>query len=416
MSEEFQGVTEGASSSAGMADTSPAVTPTVETQQNEGLSQGEMTGAGTAPAVEGSAEPEIDLASIQPEAITDEQARKAFIHMRQGLRDAEDYRNQWTSATDWVAQRGGLEPIQSDVQMMDGLFAGDFEARVENFYRPLAQQNPQVYERIMEDFSTVPDMQDKVLQLMGVSPEDLPSVKDAIARGTWRDGAANASGALVELDDPNLRGVYNALGTVERRIADSLYGEELSAYLQDQGYRLAAQAYERQQAQQAQQAAIAQQKTATYQNVRGVVEKAVANLFPNDTNTVSLVLAGTEAELFGDAQGAALWAELERHIENGESRMVQAKLPQIIAKAQAIATKQAKGLSDMHEKARKFDELMRMGNEQEIADYFRRVRGSGQQPGQGVPVSSSNGRTSLPKPADAGKFDPANVLSYFPRN
>lgn len=455
MSDEFlgsSGVSESGAGSGSTADTSSAASPAAEAPATQTeISAGEPaslpreSAAETEGAVPAAAVPEPDpIEGIQPDQIADELARKAFIQQRLEIKDAKDYRaavdplfagaaQQW--GVDWSQatpeQREAIvRSVEADHQMVNSLYADTPDARMK-FFTDLSAQSPEAYKRIEADLASNMRMQALCLAELGCKPEELDEVVSWIQSGAWRDQKAATpekaeesvnQQTLDDIADPRRQQIYKDLPAHKRQIADKLFDNALDAYLDEQEGLLASERDAAEKAKrdaearaESQRQAVEQSKVRAYESVRGLVQQSLAKLFPNNEAALNLVLSAAEQRLYGTPEGAALWRELEGYLERGEVRAFQNKLPLMIAKARVIADEVAKPVNEMEDKARQFDELMRLGSPEQVMAFIAQARGKQTpiQPGHQPP---SNGHTSLADPGRAGQYDPANVVSYFPRN
>lgn len=458
MPEEIStGVAEAGVTSGETAGASPAASPAAEAQQTNnftGETAGQQPvatteGAGTATAV---AETDPDE-GIQPETFSDEKARNAFIHLRQQKQDARELRGVvdpvFTDAAksfgiDWSAatadeRRAVVATVESNHKMVDSLYGQTPEARGQ-FFESLFQQSPEAYFRLENDLATNQRMTALVLREMGFDLPDgtmgltseMQRAVDWLKSGSWRDQPrADASGADTALSEetlgllngfPDLQAAYKTLDKVGRAYADTLEGEQLGQFLRREKQAQDIQRSEADRHQREQQAfasqreqAVEETKQSTYHSVRNIVKESLAKIFPGNEEAQNLVIAAAESRLYSSEEGAALWNELEGFIEGGETRLLQAKLPQMIARARAIATETAKYLNERESKARQFDELMRMASPEEIMRYLTQARGAQTVMPAGSKVASNGNLSNMPDPTLAGKYEPANILSYWPR-
>lgn len=454
MPEEIStGVAEAGVTSGETSGAPPAASPAAEAQDNfTGETAGQQPvatteGAGTAPAV---AETDPDE-GIQPESFSDEKARNAFIHLRQAKTDAKELRGVvdpvFTEAArsfgiDWNAatpdeRRAVVAAVESNHKMVDSLYGTTPEARGE-FFETLYRQSPEAYFRLEKDLAQNARMTALVLREMGFDLPDgtrgltaeMQQAMDWLKSGTWRnqprteqtgDSAVSEETLGLLNGFPELQDAYKKLDKVGRTYADTLEGEQLGNFLRrERQYQTAehAEAERQKREDQAQREqftqAVEERKQSTYQNVRSIVKDSLAKIFPNNERALNLVLSAAESELYSSPEGAALWEELEGLIENGEQRLLQAKMPQMIAKARAIATETAKYLNERESKARQFDDLMRLTTPEEIMRFITTARGSQTvMPAGSRPTNGD--RPNMPDPSLAGKYEPANIISYFPR-
>lgn len=314
----------------------------------------------------------------------------------------------------WIEERGGLEYVQQDAEMVDKLFSSNVEDR-QRFYQNLAQDSA-AFERILTDFVTDPMVQERALQNM--DPQALLAYVE-------RAGLL-PQGYGVDIDPAVLATIPNEFQEVFRSLPPGVqedYGK-MSADLRNWNLRRDAQLYnsqkaeqqrqqrEQQQYQQQRAQAVQEQKAKVYNDVRSIIQQSLASIFPGNDQATNFVLSATEAALYSSPEGAALWGELESMIDNGQARGLREKLPLIIAKAKAVATQQAQWLNERESKARQFDELMRKASQEEILAYVNQMRGGMKQPSQGTTPQPTNGH--VPAPEKVGQYSHENILAYHP--
>jgi|SRR5262245_5541127 len=334
-----------------------------------------------------------------------EQWRDKFKSLLSGYKSLEsDHKPLKT----WVDQRGGLQYVQPDIEAFDGLFSENIESR-QQAYAHVYNQDAGAFERIITDFATDPMVQRRAIE--NISPQALLQYVQEL-------------GLLPEqyssnIDETVLQAIPAELQQVFRQLPAEVRDEYMlmqpgvrnwnlrrDAQLQNIQYEQSRTA--NQQREQAQY----EQKSKVYSDVRSIIQQSLAEKIPGNDQATQFVLQATETALYQSPEGAALWNELEAHIERGEARAVREKLPLLVTKAKAIATQQAVWLNERESKARQFDELMRLSNYDDIIRHVNQLRGGMKQPGQGVTPQPTNGH--IPKPEMAGQYDTANVLSYFP--
>lgn len=414
MLDESTGVTAGASTAAdssASADTGgqEAINPTVQGMNGADPSTPAQPVAenvsGADAGVEGFAISEEELAQAP------EQWREKFKSLLGGYKSLEADHKPLKS---WVEERGGMDYVRQDVEMVDKLFSANVEDR-QQFYAALYQDQA-AFGRFMTDVKTDPMVQREVLQAM--NPQELLQYVEQA--GLLPQGYGSQIDPAVMATIPQeLQEVFRSLPVgVQEQYADmepdlrnwqlrrdaQLYNSQKAE--RERGQR-EQQQYQQQRAQAAQDA-----KVKTYNDVRSIIQQSLASIFPNNDQATNFVLSATETALYQSPEGAALWNELEACIEGGQTREVRQKLPLLIAKAKAVATEQAKWLNDRESKARQFDELMTKVSQDEILTYIQRVRGGMKQPGPGTTPQPTNGH--IPKPDMAGQYARENVLSYFP--
>lgn len=412
MEDQNTGVTADASTATGF----PSVS--ADTGGQEATS---TTAAGTDPAQPvaenvGGADAGAESLPVTEEELAQapEQWRDKFTSLLKGYKSLETDHKPLKS---WVEQRGGLEYIQTDVEMVDRLFSPNLEDR-QQAYASLYQDEA-AFGRIFEDFVTDPDVQRAALQ--NIDPQTLLRyVEDA---GLLPQGYGSQVDPAVLATIPNeLQDVFRSLPTAVQ--------EDYAAHspeLRNWNLRRDAQLYnsqraERERAQREQQhyheqraQAAYEQKSKVYNDVRTIIQQALAEKIPGNEEALKFVLNATETSLYQSPEGAALWNELETHIDTGNVRELRQKLPLIVAKAKQIATSTATWLNGMESKARQFDELMRLSNYDDIIRYVNQLRGGMKQPGPGTTPAPTNGN-HMPKPELAGQYDRDNILSYGRRS
>lgn len=428
---ESSGVSGSVSESGGGADNSPSVPQTgIETDSN---SQGETPvqdqQAQSAETEQTSAappaEPEIpetdeDLANLS------ERERTPLVAQRQRLRElnkyqaeAEAFKTSVAPVADWVTQRGGGDPqaglalVQADTQMVDALFAPDPQDR-RGFYEALRTQDPQAFDRLIDDVSEADIVRDKIMQQLsneqlmqiaterglGLAPQDTDRPEDVPAE-VWNAMA------------PQIReGFYDMTRAAQDwHLKDAAERQQWNTEQQQakqQAEAKATQAYTQQ---------VEKFKTETYTSIRSMVQQSLAQHFSNDKEGLNFVLNATETAVWSSPEGQALWGEIEALIEAGNERGFRQKMPLLVAQAKAVASKQADYFNGQQSKARQFDELMRLASQEEILAYVARLRGGQKQPAPGTGLPRANGqRDSRPDPSKAGQYDRDNVKSYWPGN
>lgn len=443
-----------ASSDSGQAsDTPAAATSAAESTQSTATSQSQPVtgdqpitgqqsteGAATAPPPE--AEKPV-YEQIDPAQLADEKARNAFIQMRQGLKEADAFKSSQEPVAAWLQQRAeqqakalGYETVepemvqsifqqtQADVRLIDAAYSDDPNVRSEGFHQAFYQQDPAAYMRFISDIAADPNVQANSLMSLGVANEEIPDLVKAIQSGAWKNATQAVESSFNEdvmaevAQYPQLQEVYRSLPGYKQEIANGIYDpNQLANYLYEQQQLQETakqrQDWDRQQsnakAQEAQQQ-LASRKEGAYNTVRDTVKAALSSIFPNNPEAQDFVMSAAEAKLYSSPEGAALWHELEAHLENGQMRDYQLKLPQMMAKAKVIAMEQAKWLNSQAEKARQYDEIMRFGTAEEIQNYLNQQRGKQAVLRPGAPPAT-NGH-QLPNPKARGQYDPANIASY----
>jgi len=343
-----------------------------------------------------------------------ETERTPLINQRNRIRELNKWRTEAEPIRSWVDQRGGLEYVQSDVKLVDQLFSENLEDR-QQAYAALYQDSG-AWGRFMTDIVTDPTVQREVLQ--NIDPQELLGYVQQ--SGLLPQGyGSNVDPAILATIPAELQEVFRSLPPeVQQDYA------QMSDGMRNWNLKRDAQLYQGQQAerqrQQREQAAYQNQrlqaaheaKTKTYNDVRSIIQSSLAEKIPGNAQATQFVLQATETALYQSAEGAALWNELDAHIDKGEMRAVQAKLPLLVARAKAEAVKVATWLNDTQSKARQFDELMRLGSQEDVLRYLAQLRGGQKQPGPGTTPTPTNG--SVPKPELLGEYDRANILSYHP--
>lgn len=411
MLDESTGVTAGASTAAdssASADTGgqEAINPTVQgTDPGTPAQPVAENVSGADAGVEGFAISEEELAQAP------EQWREKFKSLLGGYKSLEADHKPLKS---WVEERGGMDYVRQDVEMVDKLFSANVEDR-QQFYAALYQDQA-AFGRFMTDVKTDPMVQREVLQAM--NPQELLQYVEQA--GLLPEGYGSyVDPAILASIPQELQEVFRSLPTGVQEQYAEMTPDVRNHQLRRDAYLHNSQKAERQRAQQQQQQqqqarmqAVNEQKTKVYQDVRSIIQSALAEKLPGSDEATSFVLNATEAALAQDPEGMALWNEIDSFIENGQARELRQKLPLIIAKAKQIATQKAAWLNERESKARQFDELMTKVSQDEILTYIQRVRGGMKQPGPGTTPAPQNGH--IPKPDMAGQYARENVLSYFP--
>lgn len=360
------------------------------------------------PAADQIPENDDDLANLS------ETERTPLINQRNRIRELNKWRTDVEPVKTWVDERGGLDYVRQDVEMVDKLFSANVEDR-QQFYAALYQDQA-AFGRFMTDVKTDPMVQREVLQAM--NPQELLQYVEQA--GLLPEGYGSyVDPAILASIPQELQEVFRSLPTGVQEQYAEMTPDVRNHQLRRDAYLHNSQKAERQRAQQQQQQqqqarmqAVNEQKTKVYQDVRSIIQSALAEKLPGSDEATSFVLNATEAALAQDPEGMALWNEIDSFIENGQMRELRQKLPLIIAKAKQIATQKAAWLNERESKARQFDELMTKVSQDEILTYIQRVRGGMKQPGPGTTPAPQNGH--IPKPDMAGQYARENVLSYFP--
>jgi len=406
------GVSTGESATPASGDSGSAVVP--QTTQGAEVSSDTATGEISAapPAAGGEEIPENDDdLSTLPET-----ERTPLINQRNRIRELNKWRTEAEPVKSWVDTRGGLDYVQSDVQLADQLFSENLEDR-QRAYGTLFQDSG-AWDRIKTDFVTDPTIQREVW-----ANSDPQEVLEYLRQGGHlpQGYGSNVDPAILASIPAELQEVFRSLPPeVQQDYAQmsdgmrnwnlkrdaQLYAGQKAEQQRQQRER---EAYQNQRMQAAHEA-----KTKTYNDVRSIIQSALAEKIPGDDQATRFVLQATETALYQSPEGAALWNELDAHIDNGEMRAVQAKLPLLVARAKAEAVKVATWLNDTQSKARQFDELMRLGSQEDVLRYLAQIRGGMKQPGQGTTPAPTNGH--IPKPELAGQYDYSNVISYGSRS
>lgn len=425
------GVTGSVSESGGVADNSPSVPQTgIETSSN---SQGESLDLQQPQGQETEANNEAPAAEIEiPENDDDlahltEQQRTPLIAQRLRLRELnasakehEAFKAQAEPVTNWIAERGngdfelGWQQVQSDQQHIDALFSPEKETR-ETFWNYIASQDQEAGKRIFQDVVSDPYVINEVAQ--GLTNDQIVTLAET-------RGLSLANAGMDDRPEDVPADVWNAMSPEIREGFYDMTRKAQDWHIADAQARAQAaktqQAQWQQQQRQARQAAEARTEQAignAYTTVRSAVEKSIASLYPNNPDAVNDILSITEQMVDKDPAASAVWGEIQAHIREGQMRQVQLKLPDLIGKAKAIATKVNERHNTVHSDARRWQELMRQASEKEILDYVQRVRGGQKapQPGTGTTVTS-NGNSRLPNPDKAGQYSRENIASYIVRN
>jgi len=397
--------------------------------QAEGQAESALAESPSAPAIETEVEP-------APETLIDpaqlgEKAGKAFAALRTKAKLADElsaFKATAEPIANWVQERGGIEPVQQDVQMLDALFAPELAGR-EPFYDYIGQQGgPEALTRMALDFASTPFVLDQALlnlgQGAGVTPDDLPALRELIASGAWRSVDQQAAQAftpdpaILQSIPEHLRETYQSLPPEVRADFDQR-PESVRTWDLQQAYIAQTAQREAQRGRLAQQraqeaadkAAKAEAKNQAYVSVQGIVRQKLASIFKDNEQAIDYTLSAVESKLYSSPKGETLWNELEAHLDEGEMREFNKKLPLIIAEAEAIASQQGKWLNEREDKARKFDDLMRLGSMDQIVQMVNQLRGAGRDPQGGQPVAP-NANGNIPHPERRGQFDPANIAAY----
>jgi hypothetical protein len=390
------GVTTEGSASSAAADSGSPVVPQTTDAQVDSTAETPIESAAP-PAADQIPENDEDLANLS------ETERTPLINQRNRIRELNKWRTEVEPLKSWIDERGGLEYVRSDAELMDKLFSEKFEDR-QQFYSNIAQDSV-AFERFMTDVATDPTVQREVLNNM--DPRELLSY-------------VQQAGLLPSNVDPAVRAtIPNELQAVFNSLPPAVQDEYalMAPEVRDWNLRRDAQLYniqhaERQRQQQQRTHQAYEQKSKVYNDVRSIIQQALTEKIPGNDEATKFVLYATETMLYQSEEGAALWNELEAHIDGGEMRAVRQKLPLLVAKAKAIATQQAVWLNERESKARQFDELMRLSNYDDIIKHVNQLRGGMKQPGPGTTPQPANG--NVPKPDLAGQYARENVLSYFP--
>lgn len=393
------GVTpEVSATSAGGDSGSPVVPQTAGAVDN---SDPNTTVDGAAPpAADEIPENDDDLANLS------EMERTPLVNQRNRIRELNKWRTGAEPVVNWAESRGGMERIQADAQMVDHLFSADLETRRQG-YTAFQNEDPAAFDRLITDVIDTPWVQDRFLERM-----DPQAVLDYAQRAGLIPDDVQVDPAVSASIPNELREAWNLLPAAVRDEYSRMSPDVRNWNLKRDAQIHNGQKAERERVQAERTHAINQQKTKVYQDVRSIIQSALAEKIPGSDEATSFVLDVTESAMLNDPECAALWNELSAHIEKGEGRSVREKLPLVIAKAKAIATQKASWLNERESKARQFDELMRKASQDEILAYVAQMRGGMKQPGPGSTPAPSNG--SIPKPDAVGQYDRANILSYHP--
>ncbi len=404
------GVTTGESASPAPSDSAvvPQTTTGADVNSDVAATTPGTDTSAAPPAADQIPENDDDLANLS------ETERTPLINQRNRIRELNKWRTEAEPIKSWVDQRGGMEHVRSDVEMIDKLFSENPEDR-QQFYASLYQDSG-AFGRFMTDVVTDPMVQREVLQ--NINPQELLQYVEQA--GLLPQGYGS------QVDPAVLATVPNELQEVFRSLPLAIQDEYalMNPDVRNWNLRRDAQLYnsqkaeqqraqrEQQQYQQQRAQAAYEAKAKTYNDVRSIIQQSLAEKIPGNDQATNFVLSATETMLYQSPEGAALWNELEAHIEKGEMRAVREKLPLLVAKAKQIATQQATWLNERESKARQFDELMRLSNYDDIIKHVNQLRGGMKQPGPGQTPQPTNG--ALPKPELAGQYARENVLSYFP--
>lgn len=426
----------GSGSQGSVSDSAPAVPQTAI--ESTGNSQGESAPleqpiqqqteqTNEAPAAEYQIpENDDDLAHLT------EQQRNPLVQQRLRLRELnksdqehQAYRAETEGAYNWLAERGagdfnaGLEQARADVEMFDTLFSDDASVRG-SFWDKLGELDRGTYERVYKDVVTSPYVINDVAH--GLTDEQIVQLAESrgmqLGNGGYDDLPGAPQGVAPE--------IWNA---IPPDIRAGFYDESTTRAAQDWYLQSAAEKVQAKQAQQSQwqsqqaaqkqanEARIEQGISQAYATAKSVVEKSVAELFPNNPDAVKDVMRITEQAIDDEPEMESLWDEIQGHIESGEGRQVKMKLPLLISKAKVYAQEVAKRHSDIHSDARQWRELLRQANPEEIIRFVERARGGQKQPqpGTGQPVAQNNGQSQVPNQAQRGQYSSANIDSIFER-
>jgi len=346
-----------------------------------------------------------------------ETERTPLINQRNRIRELNRWRTEAEPGRNWIDQRGGLEYVQSDVQLVDHLFSENLEDR-QQAYATLFQDSS-AFERVKADFVTDPMIQREVW-----ANSDPQEVLEYLRQGGHlpQGYGSNVDPAILATIPAELQEVFRSLPPEVQEDYAKMSDGMRNWNLRRDAQLYAGQKAEQQRQQREQQAyqnqrmqAAHEAKTKTYNDVRSIIQSALAEKIPGNDQATQFVLQATETALYQSAEGAALWNELDAHIDKGEMRAVQAKLPLLVARAKAEAVKIASWLNDTQSKARQFDEMMRMGSQEDILRYLAQLRGGQKQPGPGTTPAPTNGN-HMPKPELAGQYSRENILSYGSRS
>ena len=395
----------GAPSAASDSPVVPQTTQSAEVDSGVGTPPASGADVSAAPPAADSGIPENDddLASLS------ETERTPLINQRNRIRELNKWRTEVEPVKTWVDQRGGMDHIQADVQMVDQLFSPDLGTR-QQFYQTIHSQDPAAFDRLIADVIDTPWVQERFLQ--SIDPQTVISYAQQAGYLPQDSDADLAVAATI----PNeLQRVWNSLPAAVRADYGQMKPEMRNWNLQRDAKIYYAEQAERDRAQSERTEQAFQQKSKVYNDVRTIIQQALTEKIPGNQEAMNFVLQATETALYQSPEGAALWNELEHLIDTGQNRGLREKLPLIIAKAKQIATQQATWLNGMESKARQFDELMRLGSYDDIIRYVNQVRGGMKQPGPGTTPQPTNGHGG-PRPELAGQYDRDNIMSYFPRS
>lgn len=384
-------------------ETSP-ITPS---EPNVEASTGETTTAtedgAVSTAAEESQESRLDF---DTEAL-DEKVRNAFIGYRTENKELKQFKQQLEPAYAAIQERGGWENVQRDIQIFESALSEDPNTRAQ-FHQALFEESPQAYQRFVGDLLADEGVQQSALQSLGLNPELIDLYRQVTQTGALPPGAAPASFDSEWLSQikPEYR---DLLSTLDPEYQADLALRDPKVANADLEMRAKVRSIEQQQQQAARQAEFQQQeqqkqeietrKNAAYFGIRDVVKTEVSKLFPGDSKLQEILTNSAEAALLKSPKGAQLWSEIEQAIESGEQRAVKMRTPQIVAEALVQVQQELRDFASIHDKARKYDELMRS-----------QQNGRDVPPGVGQSVTQ-NGKINLPNPNARGQFDPANILA-----
>src|SRR5262245_60486236 len=143
MEEANLGVSTGESAAPAAADSGSPVVPQTTTGA-ELNSNAETQTESAAPPAAGQDVPENDddLATLP------ETERTPLVNQRNRIRELNKWRTGAEPVTTWVDQRGGLQNVQADAQMVDQLFSPELETR-QQFYESIHSQDPVAFDRLI---------------------------------------------------------------------------------------------------------------------------------------------------------------------------------------------------------------------------------------------------------------------------
>src|SRR5262245_41413733 len=349
------GVSTGESATPASGDSGSAVVPQTTGAEVDSNTETQVESPAPPAAAGDVPENDDDLASLS------ETERTPLVNQRNRIRELNRWRTEAEPIKTWVDQRGGMDYVQSDVQLVDQLHSENLEDR-QQAYATLFQDSS-AFERVKTDFVTDPTIQREVwansdpqevleyLRQLGHLPQGYGSNVDPAILATIPSELQEVFRSLPPEVQEDYAKMTDGMRNWNLRRDAQLYAGQKAEQQRQQREQLAYQNTRDEAADQA--------KTKTYNDVRSIIQTALTEKIPGNDQATQFVLQVTETALYQSPEGAALWNELDAHIDRGEMRAVREKLPLLIAKAKAIATQNAVWLNERESKARQFDELMR---------------------------------------------------------